>query len=232
MQPYLYPYGGYFRLIEAVDLFVVFDCVQFPRRGRVHRVEVPGHHGGPEWRTLPLARHPQDVRIRDLAFASDARTRLDERLRRYAWLSRAVGPAAADVRAHLGAPLHDVVGFLVDGIRLVCRLAGIATPIVRSSELAIDPSLRGQERVIAIAAAHGARVYVNPSGGVRLYDPDRFAAAGMALRFLAPYDGPLRHLLPALLHETPEHLRADLVGRAVLLPAHAMGAGAPDGPVA
>lgn len=227
MQPYLYPYGGYFRLIDSVDLFVVYDCVQFPRRGRVHRAEVPGPDGTPEWLTLPLSRHPQDIRIADLAFAPDARARLDDRLNRYAWLARPTGPVAGEVRAHLGGPLDDVVGFLVEGIRLVCRLAGIGTPIVRSSALGLDPALRGQERVIAIAEAHGARVYVNPPGGFRLYDPDRFAVAGMALRFLAPYDGSLRHLLPALLAETPGHLRADLVGRARLVSAHELRAHQP-----
>ena len=45
MQPYFFPYAGYFRLFAAVDTFIIYDCVQFPRRGRVHRVEVPGPDG-------------------------------------------------------------------------------------------------------------------------------------------------------------------------------------------
>ena len=55
MQPYFYPYMGYFQLLAAVDLFVVFDSVQFPRRGRVHRCEVPDGLSGARWLTLPLA---------------------------------------------------------------------------------------------------------------------------------------------------------------------------------
>ena len=74
MQPYFYPYGGYFRLIAAVDLFILFDCVQFPRRGRVHRTEVPDGAGGRRWLTLPLAKQPQTTRIDHLAFAPGART--------------------------------------------------------------------------------------------------------------------------------------------------------------
>jgi hypothetical protein len=42
MQPYFFPYAGYFRLLQAADHFVLLDCVQFPRRGRVHRTQVPG----------------------------------------------------------------------------------------------------------------------------------------------------------------------------------------------
>ena len=35
MQPYFFPYAGYFRLFAHVDEFVIFDCVQFRRRGRM-----------------------------------------------------------------------------------------------------------------------------------------------------------------------------------------------------
>jgi hypothetical protein len=37
MQPYFLPYPGYFRLFAAADQVALFDCVQFPRRGWVHR---------------------------------------------------------------------------------------------------------------------------------------------------------------------------------------------------
>src|SRR3954454_12209438 len=85
MQPYFFPYAGDFRLFAAVDEFVIFDCVQFPRRGRLHRTEVAGTSDAPEWLTLPLARQPRDVRIADLSFAPDARRRLGEGLGGGAW---------------------------------------------------------------------------------------------------------------------------------------------------
>ena len=77
MQPYFFPYAGYFRLLAAADVFVIYDCVQFPRRGRVHRCEVTGLSGETQWLTLPLAHQPRDVLIRDLAFAVNARAELD-----------------------------------------------------------------------------------------------------------------------------------------------------------
>jgi hypothetical protein len=82
MQPYFFPYAGYYRLFAVVDEFVIFDCVQFPRRGRVHRRRSPARGGGAEWLTLLLARQPRDVLIRDIAFSPDARQRFDERLAR------------------------------------------------------------------------------------------------------------------------------------------------------
>ena len=54
MQPYFAPYAGYFRLLATTDLFVVYDCVQFPRRGWVHRNQLPDAAGKLDWLTLPL----------------------------------------------------------------------------------------------------------------------------------------------------------------------------------
>src|SRR5215472_19045850 len=79
MQPYFFPYAGYFRLFSHVDEFIILDCVQFPRRGRVHRSEVPAPTGASEWLTLPLARQPRDVLIKHLAFASGAREQFGRR---------------------------------------------------------------------------------------------------------------------------------------------------------
>lgn len=57
MQPYYYPYAGYFRLFAATDLFVILDDVQWNRRGRVHRCESDG-----EWiHTLPIKRTDRDT---------------------------------------------------------------------------------------------------------------------------------------------------------------------------
>jgi hypothetical protein len=62
MQPYYYPYAGYFRLFAATDIFVILDDVQWNRRGRVHRFESKG-----KWITLPIKKTSRDTtRICDL----------------------------------------------------------------------------------------------------------------------------------------------------------------------
>jgi hypothetical protein len=211
MQPYLYPYAGYFRLLAAADEFVVFDCVQFPRRGRVHRCEVPGPNGLLEWLTLPLARQSTSVLIRELAFAPDARARFDDRLERHDWIHSNGGAAAARVRDHLFAPLESVVDYLVAGLQLVACVLGLEVTISRSTALHLDPALRGEERVIAAAEAVAATGYINAPGGHGLYHADRFAAAGIELQFLPPYCGRYPHLLPALMTEPPGAIREDVL---------------------
>jgi hypothetical protein len=206
MQPYFFPYAGYFRLFSQVDEFVLFDCVQFPRTGRVHRSEIaPG-----TWLTLPLARQSRGVLIRDLEFAHDARAELDRRLAALPWLAQGRAEAAERLREYLHGPLTGVVDFLEDGLKLVNHLLGVDTPIVRSSSLPIPVELRGQDRILAIATARAASTYVNPPGGRALYQPDAFVAAGMELEFLPDYEGPHRHLLPALARGEAPAIAAEL----------------------
>jgi hypothetical protein len=200
MQPYFYPYMGYFRLIAAVDLFVIFDCVQFPRRGRVHRAPLPGDG----WLTLPLAYHPQDTAIADITLADDRDARWLGALSVLRWLS-------PGLRSRLQAPLpKQLLFFLETHIRSNCADLGITTPLVRSSDFRVDPALHGQDRVIALARATGATDYVNLPGGRALYDPAGFARAGLGLWFMPDYPGPHMSMLQALCTADPVTLRADL----------------------
>jgi hypothetical protein len=204
MQPYFYPYAGYFRLIAAVDLFLVFDCVQFPRRGRVHRAPLPPDHGG-GWLTLPLARQPRATPIRDIRLSEDRDARWQDRLARLPWL------AGSPLAAALAPPLPGrLLPFLVTHLRAACARLGIATPLRSSSDFAIDPGLTAQARVIALARAAGATEYWNLPGGRALYDPDAFAAAGLGLRFLPPYGGPHAAMLHALATADPAALCRDV----------------------
>jgi hypothetical protein len=211
MQPYFFPYAGYFRLFAGVDEFVIFDCVQFPRRGRVHRTEVPGPSGKIEWLTLPLAVQPRQVLINRLTFAAEARASFDQRLNRLTWVESTNGPAAEQVRAFLHAPLSSVIDYLENGIRLVANLLRFSIPIVRSSALKIDPSVRGQDRVIAIAMALGAARYVNAPGGRALYVPQSFQRAGIELNFLSLYRGRYFHMLQSLMVEQLDDIRGDVI---------------------
>ncbi len=104
-----------------------------------------------------------------------------------------------------------MIDFLAVGLRLVARLLELDVVITRSSDLHLDAELRGQDRAIAAARAVGATDYVNSPGGRGLYDVDTFAAAGLGLSFLRPYDGTFVHLLPALMREPLAAIRDDIV---------------------
>lgn len=207
MQPYLYPYAGYFRLMAASDIFVIFDDVQFPRRGRVHRCEIEARR----WLTLPLVKQPRDCLIKNLAFAPDARATLDARLDRARIYDHGTDPLAKKICDHLYSPLGTVADFLEDGLRVMATTLDLDVEIVRSSTLAVDPALRAQDRVIAIVQALGGDRYINAPGGRNLYSEDRFRRADIDLRFLPSYSGDFRFLLPALMTADASALRLDIM---------------------
>jgi len=209
MQPYFVPYAGYFRLFAASDLFVVYDCVQFARRGWVHRNRLVDGNRAQRWLTLPLQKAPREVLIRDLRFAPDAAALLEERLRPFQL------PAAGGVIAGVLAALRDVRGAPVDYIvrlleEIVCYL-GLPWRVMRSSALDLPPSLRGQERILEIVQRLGARRYVNASGGRDLYDPVAFEQAGVELRLLSDYAGSTASILTRLLTEHRDALSGDIL---------------------
>src|SRR5712664_3774556 len=89
MQPYFVPYAGYYRLFTAADIFVAFDCVQFPRRGWVHRNQFPVAPGVTDWLTLPIQKCDRSTRIADLVFVPDAAAQLDLRVQHFPILRNA-----------------------------------------------------------------------------------------------------------------------------------------------
>jgi hypothetical protein len=214
MQPYFFPYAGYFRLLAASDLFVIYDCVQFPRRGWVHRNKLIDASGEARWLTLPLEKAPQDVLIRDLRFPPNASEELAERLRPFPAI--AAGTAETE---HILAALRDVRGspleYLERQLEITAGYCQLPWRTVRSSTLDVPPECRGQDRIIEIARRLGATHYVNASGGRELYDAAAFDKAGIELRFLVDYHGPLASILQRMLTDNRDDLIRDIAASSV-----------------
>jgi len=208
MQPYFIPYAGYFRLFMAADVFVAFDCVQFPRRGWVHRNRLPVSSGESDWLTLPIRKCERDSRIDELAFVPDAAAALERGMRRFPALqeARRSAPKLLELVTDLGS--GSVADYLCAQLAALCSLLGASRTIVRSSTLRLPADVRRQDRVIAAARALGATRYVNSPGGVELYDPKAFAANGIELKFLTPFEGPLDSILTLLLSRTVRDVAA------------------------
>jgi hypothetical protein len=209
MQPYFLPYAGYFRLLAQADLFVIYDCVQFPRRGWLHRNKLIDRQGEERWLTLPLQPAPQEVLIRDLAFADNADTEMAERLRPFD-LETPYAPAISPILKRLREPTGRPVDYIVELLRQVCGHLDLPWNVVTSSSLDVSAEVRGQDRILALAKTLGAERYLNAPGGRDLYDEASFAAGGIGLAFLAPFEGKGGSILQRLLHEPPEQIRRDI----------------------
>lgn len=190
MQPYFVPYLGYFQLLHAVDRFVIYDDIEFSKSGWVHRNRILVN-GAPAWLTLALRHDDDHADIRDRALTDDFRARNAQLLRRVEGTYRRAPrfrEAFPLVERILGHDDPELFGFVEHAVRAVAGWLDIRTPIVRSSTLGVDRALKAQDRVLATVAACGASTYVNPPGGVALYDRAAFEARGVALRFLQPED--------------------------------------------
>lgn len=207
MQPYFVPYAGYFRLFAAADLFVLLDCVQFPRRGWVHRNRLPDAGGGAKWLTLPLDKARRETPIRAMRLRGDAADLLAERMRCFPSLSgQGDHPLAGALT--IGGP--DLVAYLERLLEGTCAALGLPFNTIRSSSLPIASGLTGQDRILAIVRHLGGRCYLNAPGGSDLYDAHAFRRHGVELRFLEPYRGPDWSVLHRLAREDPAHLGREI----------------------
>ncbi len=212
MQPYFMPYAGYFRLLCASDLFVVYDDVQFPRRGYVHRNRLPASGGEADWLTLSLAPAPRETAIRDMRFSADSAERLARAARRFPTLARHADHSLVRQVTAVppGGPLVD---HLVALLESSCARMRLPFNVVRSSTLPVDAGLAGESRLIAIARALGASDYVNAPGGRELYDAENFRRHGLRLRLLEDYRGSNWSMLERLLTEPAETLRREIASQ-------------------
>ncbi len=187
MQPYFFPYIGYFQLMAACDLFVVFDDAQYIDRGWANRNRIL-INGAAQWITMPVAAssHKLPFLDREYLFGDRVATRLPTRIAgayKAAPFFRQTMPLVEEI---LAFPRPNVAAFNTTLLLKVAARLGIGTPIKRTSEMVKDDSLTGGEnRVIDICSRLGATTYINPIGGRDLYASGAFADHGIDLRLLS-----------------------------------------------
>jgi hypothetical protein len=186
MQPYFLPYIGYFQLISAVDLFVVYDNIEYTKKGWINRNRLL-RSGQPAVFSLPLKADADVLHVRDRELARDFDP---ARLVRQFEGAYRRAPQFAETMVLIDRVFNcgdrNLFAFLERSIRATCEHIGISTRIERSSAVSVDSDLRRERRVLALCEAVGATTYVNPPGGIGLYDPADFAANGIELKFLKP----------------------------------------------
>jgi hypothetical protein len=211
MQPYFLPYAGYFRLFQSADLVVILDCVQFPRRGWVHRNRLPDFAGEMQWLTIPLHKMARDTLIHQLKLGRDYQERWHAQLQRFP-VAQSNDPLSKMIVALRGDPVE----FIIDLLGEVTQSLNLPFKIARSHTLDIPKNLRGQQRIIAIAKHFGAVEYINLAGGRELYSADLFAENQLALKFLTPYVGDYSSIWSRLLTMDPLMLRNEIIKQTTL----------------
>jgi hypothetical protein len=188
MQPYLFPYLGYFQLMHSVDRFVLFDDVAFIKRGWINRNRIL-LDGDDYLFTIPLEGASQNRRICDIETVGDMK-----------WKSRLLKTVE---RAYRGAPHFDstfalmeatfatgernIARLIAHSVDLIARHIGLCVRLVATSQSYENSRLKGQDRILDICMQERATAYHNAIGGQELYDHGRFAWEGIELRFIRPH---------------------------------------------
>lgn len=185
MQPYWFPYLGYFQLIAAADVFVLGDDLQYIKDGWINRNRILCN-GEPWTFSLPLKKAAHGLAINQRALAGDAEAAMGKLLRTLN-LHYARAPYREQVMALLEPlllhPQANLARYLEHTLRGLCAYLQIETPILVASALPVGAVADKQHRVIRTLECVGGRHYLNPIGGLDLYDLDYFEAAGMSLEF-------------------------------------------------
>lgn len=203
MQPYFFPYIGYFHLISAVDKFIVHDDVNFIKQGWINRNRIL-IAGKPSYITVPVKdiSDSRPIHAIEIVDPSQWRQKLLGRIQNTYYKAPYFVEVFNLVRVVLEQPFRYINELATASIFAVCRYLNINTQIQPNSIAYDNRMLKGAERVIDICIREGATVYVNASGGKLLYSHDQFAAKGIELKFvqscLLPYNQLCSEFTPGL----------------------------------
>ena len=184
MQPYLFPYIGYFQLINAVDVFVVYDNIKYTKKGWINRNRFL-QNGQDAVFSLSLKKDSDSLDVRDRSIAPDFnKGKLVNQIREaYRKAPCFEGAFALFERVMLNEETN-LFKYIHHSITETCAYLGIRTEIVVSSTIDTDHSLQAQDKVLAICKSVGTDVYVNAIGGQELYSKEAFSGCGIELKFI------------------------------------------------
>ncbi|MEQ9411159.1 MAG: WbqC family protein [Fuerstiella sp.] len=190
MQPYFFPYLGYFGLIHATDRWVVFDTPQYIRRGWVNRNRVLASGASPwKYARVPVARCPPSTPIREVqidgrqAWQDDLFNNLDAyRLRRAPHYAETI----EFLKVTLSLQTEQLSELLIHCLRCCCEYLKLPLDCHVFSRMQLSlPSISDPgDWAFETAKAVGASSYINPPGGQSLFNPEKFREANIRLQFL------------------------------------------------
>jgi len=190
MQPYFFPYIGYFQLINAVDEFVIYDNIEFTKKGWINRNRILVN-GRDAYITLPIRKDSDYLDIRERFLADNWPSGKKTMLNRIAYAYRKspqFGMVYPLIEKCILFDHNNLFCFILNSLHLVNEYLQIRTPVLTSSTISINHELKAEKKVMVLCKARHAIEYVNPIGGVKLYQKDDFQREGLNLCFLKSND--------------------------------------------
>lgn len=182
MQPYLFPYIGYFQLINAVDTFVIYDDVNYIKQGWINRNRIL-LNSKEHLITLNLINSSSFKLINEIEKGSNnikVLKTIEQAYKKAPYFH--VGFSV--IEDILNVKENNLARFLEYSIRRLTLHLSIKTQIEVSSKLEKDISKKGQDKVIDICKSMNASTYINAIGGQGLYSKEVFSQNHLELKFI------------------------------------------------
>ena len=185
MQPYFFPYIGYWQLMNAVDRYVIFDDVNYIKKCWINRNRILVN-GQPVYFNLPILDASQNKLIMDTRVNPDPKLKEKNLFTIKCTYKRApffceIYPIIENV---IRCEEESLSRYLFHSICTIARALDIKCEFHISSTIEKDESLKGEDKVLAICEKLDATDYYNPIGGTELYHDEKFRDHGMELRFM------------------------------------------------
>lgn len=183
MQPYLFPYLGYWQLINAVECYAIYDDVNYFKQGYINRNTII-LNGQPQRFTLELIGASQNKLINQIEVGNNTEALLTQFRHTYAKAPyfNEVYPLLEKI---LRFPEKNLAIFIGNSIQKIAAYLQLDTRIFYTSEYEKNNFLRGKEKVIHMCELFGATHYINAIGGQELYSKDEFLNHGIKLNFIS-----------------------------------------------
>lgn len=190
MQPYVFPYIGYFHLIDASQLFVFYDDVHFVKKGWINRNRIL-LNGKDHLFTVPLSSVSQNALINQTMLSTNNEwtakfnTTLTHCYRKAPYFSRAIDV----INSVSNASKCNISDMAINSIASVYDYLGMDFNYTKSS--ICSPGTQGidkADRLIEVTKSLGYKRYINSAGGKELYSKEYFSKNGVTLSFVESED--------------------------------------------
>lgn len=184
MQPYTFPYIGYYQLISSVDRFAVFDDVNFITRGWINRNRIL-LQGEPHLFTVPLVKSSRNKLICETEIQASAWPEKMFQTLKYAYGKAPYYDEIMPVISSIIQTVPRTIDSLAfESLEKIAKYLGIQADFIRSTRVYANGHLKGQERIIDICCREKATEYINLIGGRDLYSSEVFFSKGISLYFI------------------------------------------------
>ncbi|MEB1142860.1 WbqC family protein [Citrobacter freundii] len=196
MQPYLFPYIGYYQLMSSVDKFIIYDDVSYIKNGWINRNRIL-INGEAHYITIPVIGGSCNNKINAVKIDKTKKkainkiiTTIEQAYKKSIFYDE-VFPVVYDVLSNE----YDLISDLATSSLLsIKNKLNIEAEVVLTSSNYKNDGLTAQERVIDINVKENASTYINAEGGRLLYDRHAFKLNGVNLKFIHPNLLPYKQL--------------------------------------